>query len=315
MRILVVGAGAIGSYFGGRLAAAGRDVRFLARGQRAARLAEEGLRIDSPFGAMRLRPHLVSAEALNDIAPNGIADVILLAVKAYDLSSAMADFAPAMGPDSVIIPLLNGIRHLDALAARFGQRAVLGGLCMASSTIAGDGRVIHSSGQHLLVFGELPGGESPRVAAILAALEGAGFDAVASASIGDLMWRKWVPLAGLAALTCLVGGAVGEIVGMPAGREVAEAIARECEALARACGQPLDDASVGRMQANLATPGSALTASMYRDMLAGRRVEAAHILGDLLARAGAARSRAPLMIAAYARLALHEARLSAGGAQ
>src|SRR5215469_6901801 len=179
MRILVVGAGAIGGYFGGRLKAAGRDVTFLVRARRAAQLAKTGLVIKSPAGNVELpSPPTVAAENLRTHF-----DLILLSCKAYDLASAIDSFAPAVGPDTAILPLLNGMAHMDALAARFGAKAVLGGQCVISSTLNAEGRVQHLAPMHYLSFGEQDGAKSPRAQAILAALSGAGFDADLSAAI------------------------------------------------------------------------------------------------------------------------------------
>src|SRR5580700_8482441 len=136
MRILVVGAGAMGGYFGGRLLEAGRDVTFLVRPRRAAQLAKTGLLIRSPFGDASLpEPPTVTADALRE--PFGL---IILSCKAYDLESAADSFAPAVGADTAILPLLNGMAHVDYLVARFGGTAALGGQCVISTTLDADGR-------------------------------------------------------------------------------------------------------------------------------------------------------------------------------
>ncbi len=172
MRILVVGAGAIGGYFGGRLLEAGRDVTFLVRQRRRSELAKTGLEIRSQFGDAHLpSPPTVTAETLRQPF-----DLILLSCKAYDLSSAMDSFAPAVGTNTAILPLLNGMAHMDALAARFGAGAVLGGQCVISTTLDPDGRILHLNDTHGLSFGERDGSLSPRSEAIKAALSGARFD-------------------------------------------------------------------------------------------------------------------------------------------
>src|SRR5271170_5552201 len=172
MRILVVGAGAIGGYFGGRLLEAGRDVTFLVRPRRAAQLAKTGLVLRSALGdATMPAPSMVTAEALREPF-----DVVLLNVKAYDLKAAADSFAPAVGANTAILPLLNGMAHLDYLAQRFGARAVLGGQCLISATLDAEGRIIHISDLHLLSFGEQDGTKSDRVQAIAVALSGARFE-------------------------------------------------------------------------------------------------------------------------------------------
>ena len=194
MRILVVGAGAIGGYFGGRLLEAGRDVTFLVRPRRAEQLARDGLVIRSRLGDVERPAPTVVAEALR--APF---DLILLSCKAYDLDDAIASFAPAVGRETAILPLLNGMRHLDALEQRFGARAVLGGQCAISTTLDAEGRVLHLNDAHFLSFGERDGAMSARVEAIAADFAGAKFDARASGAILQEMWEKWV-------LICTVGG-------------------------------------------------------------------------------------------------------------
>src|SRR3954468_23266364 len=176
MRFLVVGAGATGGYFGGRLLEAGGDVTFLVRPARAERLAAAGLTIASPAGNVTLRaPPTVLAAGLR--APF---DAVLLSCKAYDLGGAIESFAPAVGPDTAVLPLLNGMRHLDALDARFGAGRVLGGSCFISANLDEGGRIVHLSDIHRLTFGERAGGRSPRVEAITAAMSGAKFEAVAT---------------------------------------------------------------------------------------------------------------------------------------
>src|SRR5258705_9571332 len=156
MRILVVAAGGIGGYFGGRLLEAGRDVTFLVRPARAANLAQAGLSIRSPLGDVHVpAPPTVAAERLA-----GAFDLVLLSCKAYDLDGAMESFAPGVGADTAIPPLLNGMRHLDLLEARFGARSVLGGQCLISTVLDADGRVLHLNDTHLLSFGERDGSRS-----------------------------------------------------------------------------------------------------------------------------------------------------------
>jgi 2-dehydropantoate 2-reductase len=188
MRILVIGAGAIGGYFGGRLLQAGRDVTFLVRHGRAAELAATGLTIKSPKGDATLRsPPTVLAEELHEPY-----DLILLSCKAYDLDGAVASFAPAVGRPTAILPLLNGMRHLDVLDARFGRDRVLGGECLISATLDEHRAIVHLSGNHEVAFGERDGATSDRVRAIAAAMTGVAFEARASEHILQEMWEKWV---------------------------------------------------------------------------------------------------------------------------
>ena len=209
MRILVVGAGAIGGYFGGRLLQAGRDVVFLVRPRRAALLAEHGLRIKSRFGDFHApAPPVLSQEGIHETF-----DLVLLSCKAYDLDGAMASFAGAVGPRTAILPLLNGMRHLDALADRFGAERVLGGQCVISATLDATGGIVHLNDLHSLTYGELAGGRSAeRIEAIASALTGSGFDARLSDEIRQDMWEKWLFIATAAGITCLMRATIGDIV-------------------------------------------------------------------------------------------------------
>jgi len=280
MRILVVGAGAVGGYFGGRLLQAGRDVTFLVRPRRAASLAKHGLSIRSPVGDFRMpAPPTVTEDGLQDNF-----DLVLLSFKAYDLEAAMASFAKAVGPRTAILPLLNGMRHLDVLADRFGADHVLGGLCVISATLDADGGIVHLNDLHSLTFGELDGSRSPRIEAIASTMSGAGFDARLSDAIRQDMWEKWVFIAAAAGITCLMRAAVGDIVAAGAS-DLAAALLNECAAVAAAQGFPPREPALERARATLTAPGSPLMASMLRDIEGGLPAEGDHILGDLLRRA------------------------------
>lgn len=225
VRILVVGAGSIGGYFGGRLLAAGRNVIFLVHARRATQLAQTGLLIRSQRGNLDIpAPPTITAETLH--AADGVQgarepfDLILLSVKAYNLQAAMDDFAPAVGPHTLILPLLNGMRHLELLDERFGADRVLGGQCLISTTLDPDGRIVHfgevaslSFGARNLSNGSRDGSRSERVKAIETALAVAGFDSRLSAAIVQEMWEKWVSIAALAGITCLMRATIGDIVG------------------------------------------------------------------------------------------------------
>jgi 2-dehydropantoate 2-reductase len=280
MRILVVGAGAIGGYFGGRLLQAGRDVTFLVRPRRAAMLTKKGLSIGSRFGDFHhpTPPH-VSEEGLAEPF-----DLVILSCKAFDLDGAMTSFAKAIGPKTAILPLLNGMRHLDALADRFGAEHVLGGLCVISATLDPNGSIVHLNDLHTLTFGELDGARSPRIEAIESELSGAGFDAQLSGGIRQDMWEKWVFIAAAAGITCLMRAAVGDIVAAGAS-DLATELLNECAAIAETQGFPPRDQSIKRLQGIFTAPGSPLTASMLRDIEGDLPVEGDHILGDLLRRA------------------------------
>ena len=302
MRILVVGAGAVGGYFGGRLLAAGRDVTILVRPQRAAELARTGLVIRSPLGHVQhAAPPTVTADALDEPY-----DLVLLSCKAYDLDLAIASFAPAVGPGTAIIPLLNGMQHLDALDARFGAFHVLGGLCFISATRGPHGEIIHLNQQHTLSYGERDGAHSPRMARIAEAFASANFDGRASDAIVQEMWEKWVFIATGAGLTCLMRAPVGDIVAA-GGAEFAVALLDECAAIAARAGAPIRLTAMERSRATFTAAGSTLAASMLRDMESGGRTEADHVIGALLRLAPAA-LECPLLRVALLHLESYEAR-------
>jgi len=305
MRILVVGAGAIGGYFGGRLLQAGCDVSFLVRAQRAATLAKTGLVIKSATGDFaRPAPPTILAEDLREPF-----DLILLSVKAYDLDGAIASFASAVGSQTAILPLLNGMRHLDILDQRFGPDRVLGGQCLIAATIGKDGAILHLNQDHALSFGERDGSRSERIEAIAAAMSGAAFDSRASERILQEMWEKWVFLAALAGSTCLMRAAIGDIAQSPGGTDFVLALFDECRAIAVASRHAPREVLVARSCGALTARGSTLTASMLRDIENRAPIEADHILGDLLRRAPQP-DAAPLSLLhlAYAHLKAYEAR-------
>lgn len=304
MRTLVVGAGAIGGYFGGRLLEKNRDVTFLVRARRAVELASIGLVIRSRFGDVNIPdPATVLAENLH--APF---DLILLSVKAYDLEDAIASFAPAVGPQTAILPLLNGMRHLDLLAARFGPARVLGGQCIIAVTLNEKHEIVHLNDSHELSFGELDGRLSDRVKAIAALMQGARFNARASTEILQEMWEKWVFLASLAAATCLMRAAIGDICASPGGTDLVLGLLDECRAIAAAEGHAVRESFSTRIRGMLTATGSTLTASMLRDIERNAPIEADQIVGDLLQRAKAHSVAAPLLGIAYTHLKSYEAR-------
>jgi 2-dehydropantoate 2-reductase len=274
MRILVVGAGALGGYFGGRLLEAGRDVTFLVRERRAAQLAKTGLVICSKLGDASLpNPPTVMADALREPY-----DLILLGCKAYDLAAAADSFAPAVGPDTAILPFLNGMAHLDFLATRFGARAVLGGQCLISATLDAEGRVLHLNESHLLSFGEQDGSQSPRAKAIAATLVEARFESRLSPDILQEMWEKWAFIAAAAGICSLMRAPFGDITAAGAAHYTT-GIFDECCAIAAA-----------------------------NDIERGAPTEADHIVGDLLRRGGKETTDFPLLRIAQAHLQIYEAR-------
>lgn len=304
MRILIVGAGAVGGYFGGKLLQAGRDVTFLVRPGRAAALNETGLNIKSPLGDVALGvPPMLQTHELNSPF-----DLIMLSCKAYDLDAAIEGFAPGVGPQTAILPLLNGMRHLSVLQDRFGADAVLGGQCVISSTLDDVGTIVHLNTMNQITFGELDGSSTPRMEAITSALGDAGFGVRASSRILLEMWEKWSVLACLAGSTCLMRASVGQINASPGGTDFVLSLIEEVRRIAHAAGHEPRPKAQESTRALLTKQGSDMTASMFRDMENGSRIEADQIIGDLLVRADAAGLDSPLLRVIYCHLKAYEAR-------
>lgn len=305
MRVLVLGAGALGGYFGGRLAEAGSaDVAFLVRPARRAALQRDGLRIDSPFGAWQGEVQTVAA---GEVRPGW--DVVLLSCKAYDLEDAIAAIAPAVDDRTAILPVLNGLAHIDRLAEAFGEARVLGGLAKIQATLAPDGTVRQLNDWRWLTFGERDGTMSPRVAAIEAAFaQTRGVVAHAVPDIMARMWEKLVHLGTSAIGTVLMRANVGEIAASPGGVAFLHRVLDRNAAIAAAHGHPMREAFLAEYRALFADPKSAYATSMLRDIEAGGRIEADHILGFLAAAAHRADVPAELHDAAFLHAKAYEQR-------
>lgn len=310
MRVLVVGAGATGGYYGARLAEVGRDVSFLVRPARAEKLAADGLVVRSPLGDTRIgNPATVTADVLAKRGA-GAFDLVILSCKAYDLDGALADLAPAVGEGTAVLPILNGMAHLDALDACFGAERVLGGSCSIAATLAPDGAIVQLSDFGTFTYGERDGSRSARIEAVDALVKDARFQPRASAVILVEMWEKWVFLATLAGATSLMRASIGDIVSAPGGRDYVSGLYDECLAVAHASGVAPREKVVANARAMLTAQGSTLTSSMMRDIAGGSRIEADHIVGDLLARGRehAPGTGLPRLALAYTHLKAYEAR-------
>jgi 2-dehydropantoate 2-reductase len=302
MRILVVGAGAIGGFFGGRMLQAGQDVTFLVRPRRASELANAGLVIKSPNGDVTLKnPPTVQADKLTEKF-----EVVLLSCKAFDLGDAIKSFAPAVGPQTSIIPLLNGMLHLNLLDEKFGGGRVLGGLCAIAATLSEKREVVQLTPMQSLNFCERDGKMSDRVRAISEDFTSGNFGSVASENVVQEMWDKWVFLATLAACTCLMRTSVGNIVASPGGRDFILGMLDEASAVATAEGHAPSAPFIQRIRGMLTTEGSQMTASMFRDINAGAPVEADHVIGDLIARGEVKKVSVPRLRTAYTHLKAYE---------
>jgi 2-dehydropantoate 2-reductase len=310
MRVLVVGAGAVGGYIGGRLLQAGRDVTFLVRPGRAEQIRKDGF-------AVR-----VAAERADELTVRAIVseqieapyDLVLVTCKAYDLESAMDGFAPAVGPETAILPLLNGLRHLDLLSERFGASRLLGGQCVISATLDERGHAVLLGPTATLTFGELNGASSNRTETIATTMQDAGFAVQVSNAVLLEMWEKWVLLATFAGMTCLMRGAIGDIVAAGAAG-LTEALLEECRHIAASEDQRIRPEVLQRIRTLLTQANSTIMASMLRDLERGTKTEADHVLGDLLDRQPELAVNSPsLLRIAYLHLKTYEARRAREGA-
>ncbi len=305
MRILVVGTGAVGGYFGAYLSRAGRDVTFLVRPQRAKQLQRDGLRIVGPQGDLTIKPQTVTSDQIH-----ASFDVIFLSVKSFALDQAIADMSPAIGPATMIYPALNGMRHIEILVDRFGPQPVLGGVCMVSTELDPEGRIVQFNEMQTLTYGERDGQITPRIQRLDETFRGAGFEAELSSNIMQAMWQKWVGISTLGLVNCLFNGALGEINAVPYGEETALQALDECASVAAACGYPTAKPFLDNVRARLTTKGSKLTSSMYRDMQKGAKIEADAILGDLLEHSRSHQLKTPLLQAACVRLRVYQNAIS-----
>lgn len=277
MRVLMLGAGALGGYFGGRLAQAGGDVTFLVRPARGRALAEHGLRIVSPFGDATLAVKTITAEALRP----GY-DIAIMTAKAYDLADAIATLRPAMDGHMALLPVLNGLSHIEALQAAFGPGNVLGGLAKIQATLRPDGVVQQLNDWRWLTFGELAGGDSARTAALAEAFRPAiGMVAQAVPDIRQQMWEKMVHLGTSAICTVLMRAAVGEIARAEGGVAFMQGVLEANAAIAAAHGHSMSDSFMAQYRAMFSETNSLYATSMLRDLEGAKPSEGEHILGYL----------------------------------
>jgi len=307
MRLLFLGAGGTGGYFGGRAAQAGADVTFLVREPRAARISEQGLRIQSPLGDVTLHPKVVTQQTLQ-----GHYDVVVLSCKAYDLASAIDAIRPAIGPDTAVLPIMNGVLQYDVLDREFGPQRVLGGLCQINATLGPEGEVVHLGKHANIVFGERAGApRSERCVALEQALAGGEYVSRLSEDIYQDIWEKYVMLTTLAAATCMMRGSVGQIASTDDGIGILLSLLKETQAVAAASGyavRPEADAAAQKLMTDRTQP---MTASMFRDLRQGLPVEADHIVGDMIHRARALGVDATYLRVAYAHLQVYQAQRAA----
>jgi 2-dehydropantoate 2-reductase len=309
MKVLILGAGSIGGYVGGRLQQSGADVTFLVRAARRERLERDGLVIKSTKGDVTQKVKTV----LNG-SDGGPYDVVLLTCKAYDLDSAIEAIAPAVGADTTVVPLLNGMRHIDTLVEKFGDAKVVGGLARVGVAMSPEGVILHTSPFAAISFGERDGKAArPALVALDAAIKKSGIDGGLHKNIVQDLWDKWIMLCSLAAMSCLMRGTVGDILEAGEGQAIMLETVEECRKVAASAGGDPGEKGMQNVGGYLTQRGSRFAASMLHDLEKGSMVEADHVVGDMIARARKAGIATPNLRMAYAHLQVYVARRARGG--
>ncbi len=278
MRIAVMGSGGVGGYLGGRLAASGQDVTFIARGAHLEAIRDSGLRIESALGAARIQP----AQATADPAGVGPVNLVVFAVKLYDTEAAAEACRLLVGPASGVVTFQNGVDSADVLARILGREHVIGGVAQISSVVAEPGLIKHTGTLARFAVGELDGAASMRVEALAAALQAAAVDHAVSAAIQRDIWAKMVFLATFAGLTALMRLPIGPIRADPETRGLYEAGLAEALAVARARGVALSEDFVAATLARTDQLPAAIKSSMLEDLERGRRLELAWLSGAIV---------------------------------
>ncbi|MBY0467375.1 MAG: 2-dehydropantoate 2-reductase [Burkholderiaceae bacterium] len=303
MKILILGAGGIGGYFGAHLIRAGADITYLVRSKRKALIDAQGLRVEAQQGAFVVRPRTVTAE---DIQPDY--DLIILAPKSYDMDDALRSLKGALGR-GIVLPFLNGLDHLDKLDALLGKERVMGGVAHIAATITPEGAIRQLTAMHRLTVGARHPSHQKLASEFIELCKKAPFDSALADDIEQVLWDKWVFLATLAGMTTLCRGSVGDIVATPHGKETTVQMYEECCRVARASGHPISaEASVKALEM-LTASGSTFTASMLRDLLDGQQTEHDHILGAMIRRGQSLAYPTPLLGVAHTNMAIQAGRL------
>lgn len=308
MRILMVGAGGVGGFYGALLARAGQDVTFVARGANLASLRGGGIQVQSVLGDFRVHP----VRATDDPGPLGPMDLILLCVKAYDTAAAARLVRPNVGPGTAVISLQNGIEKEEQLQRVLGEPAVMGGVTYLFSTLVAPGRIEHRGGPRRVVFGELRGGESERGRKIETILKGAGLAAELSGNVRAAIWDKFMTICGTSGATALTRLPIDEILACPPSRALLERLLREVHALAEAEKVGLPPDAVEARMAYLEKLEKGARTSMYHDLVAGRRMELEFLHGTAVRLGRRLGVPTPLCFTVYAALKPHDDRATAG---
>ncbi|RFU67634.1 2-dehydropantoate 2-reductase [Peribacillus saganii] len=301
MKILVVGAGAVGGYFGGRLLEKGEDVSFLVRERRRQQLEEHGLVIKSIHGDADFIPSVLSE---GDSA--GPFDVILLSTKSYHLDGAIQSIREYVNKDTMILPLLNGISHVDRLVQEFGEDNVLGGLCFIEATLDRNGKVLQTSPMHELVFGERNGEKTKRIQRLQETFSDTKSKFRLSENISQEMWHKYMFITGMSGITTLMRAPIGPIRDAKGGLATLRLLFAELGEIMRKINAPIADNIEEIQLKRIAQMGYEMKSSMQRDMEKGLSVEADHLQGYLLELAEKQKICAPILETIYTNLKVYE---------
>jgi 2-dehydropantoate 2-reductase len=280
MRIAVMATGAVGGYFGARLAQAGHEVAFMARGGQLEALRRYGLRVQSPLGDM----HLPRVEATDDPATIGPVDLVLFTVKLWDTEAAAEAVRPLLGDETAVVSFQNGVVKDDILRQTLGAEHVIGGACYIAATLSEPGFVRHSGTLQKLLFGEYDGSVSPRVRQFHDACAESGIDGEISDRIEQAIWEKFVFLVGLSGVTSLARSPIGPIRSHPRARAFLHDVMEEAVKVARAQGAPLAADYADDRVAFIDRLPASMTSSMLRDLDEGNRLEVAWLSGDVCER-------------------------------
>ncbi|MBB3004713.1 2-dehydropantoate 2-reductase [Paraburkholderia tropica] len=298
LRVLILGAGALGGYYGSRLIQAGADVTFLVRPRRAEALMRDGLRVSSSLGDFSSAVRTVAADA---VRPGY--DLVLLTCKAYDLDDALNSLAPALAGAAGILPLLNGMAVYDTLDRRYGRARVLGGVSYIAASSAEDGSIVHMGNQDKLIVGARHPSQRDLVGQLHAAFAATSGLRVLSERVDADLWQKWVMLSSGAAATCLMRGRLCDILRTSDGKNLISALIEECVTVSRAEGFDLSPQVVDGVRRFLLDAESTWAASMMRDIARlSPRIESEAIVGDMIARAARHQIDTPYLRVAYAHL-------------
>ncbi|MBT2581410.1 ketopantoate reductase family protein [Planococcus sp. ISL-109] len=302
MRMLMVGAGGIGGYFGARLLEKGEDITFLVREGRKKNIEQQGLRVNSQHGNLHLQPALLTKSMQAEPF-----DAVLLSTKAYHLEQAIEDIRPFVGEQTMILPLLNGIAHVDKLVSAFGEDAVIGGLCFIETTIGEDGSIVQTSPIHQLVYGERSGERTARIDKLKSHFDDTKAEFVLSENIDQDMWHKYMFITAMSGITSLMESPIGPIRELPSGQAAIKSLLEELEAVMTAIDAPIKHGIASIQLDKVNSMDASMKSSMQRDMEKDQGIEADHLQGHLIEKAHETNVFVPVLETVYTKLKLYEA--------